>query len=132
MFEWIKEYLYNLFDRYFTYIWDFLKSVLTVIVQYLLDLFTWVFEFVFWVFDSLFTVFYDLAAEFVVMGIESVAPYVPGGLIEAISESYVWLQYINEWVPVKYCISLFIAHYGIATALYGIRCFLSLLPIGRI
>lgn len=128
MLNWIKQFLYNLLSEFFGWIWDFFKSVVVTVVGYIVDLFVWLLEFVFWIFDSIVRFLWSLAEPLIIAALEAIAEHMPEGVVEAITASYSWLQYINEWVPVEYCITLFIAYYGIAVALYIARILISLIP----
>ena len=132
MLDWLKSFLVELVDKYFVYIWDFLKSVFETFAQYFLDLFVWFFEFVYEILNTIFEFFIEIVTDLAVAVLEKIAPYIPENVLETITASYEWLKYINEWVPVTYGLSLFVAYYSIAVAMYVARFLVSLLPIGRI
>ncbi len=111
---------------------DWIGNVLGKLAQYAIDFLVWLLEFVFWIFDALIRFLWELARPVVDACLDAVASKLPTGLIDAIVAAYAWFQYVNEWIPIKYGITLFLAYYALASALYIFRVFLSFFPLGRV
>ncbi len=128
MLGWLKEFLFNLLGAFFGWLLDFITSIVKTLVGYVVDIFLWFWEWIFWFFDSILRFLWGLAEPLIIACLESAARHMPRGLIDTVVAGYGWFQYINEWVPVQYCITLFLAYYAIAFVLYVARVIISLIP----
>lgn len=108
--------------------WAWIKDTFDTLAKYFLDLFVWLIEFVFWIFDTVSRFLWELIVSLIKTMFDAVSEKMPAGVVEAITDSYVWLEYINEWVPIQFGITLFVAYYTIAALVYVFRLLISLLP----
>ncbi len=111
---------------------DWLANVLGILAGYVLDFLVWLLEFVFWIFDALLHFLWGLIKPIIDSCWEVLSSHLPPDLISSIIASYEWLQYIGQWVPIQYGITLFVAYYSLASGLYIARVIISFFPVGRI
>lgn len=113
MFDWILEAIWSAVRK-------FAEWITTVFVWVWEWLYSFVNEFLGWLFES--------SAEYLQEIIQSIKPHIPAGVVENIVSAYDWLQYINDWVPVKYAITLFLAYFAIKYVLVVGRWVKSCIP----
>ena len=97
----------------FEAIWEAIKRLLKTLCGWLLDLLLWVVEFVYELVNEFMTWIYSFVGEKLLALLKLVKPHIPGDLVDNILGAYQWLEYINEYLPVKLSISLLVAYYSI-------------------
>lgn len=108
--------------------WDWIKRTFDTLAGYFIDLLVWLLEFVFWIFDTMSRFLWGLVLSLLNSAFDAVRQEMPQGVVDTITASYAWLGYINDWVPLQYGITLFVAYYAIAGLLYVFRIVISLIP----
>ena len=94
-------------------LWEALNWLITTFGGWLLDMLMWVIEYVYELVNEFLSWLYSYVGEMAISFLNRIKPHIPGNLIDNILGAYQWLEYINEYVPVKLSISLLVAYYGI-------------------
>lgn len=116
--------------------WKWIKDAIVWAVEklagWLLDLFLWLFEWVYEVVNVFLSWLFNFAGEALLAVFTKLGEYIPAGLVDNITDAYVWLEYINNYIPVKLGITLLIAYYAIYLVVTIYRTVKSFIPfIGK-
>lgn len=110
------------------YIGDLILRGLKHIAGWLLDLFVWFFEWMYSVVSEFLQWLFDLMGEVALSVLEGLSGIMPEGLVDAITGTYEWLKYVDDWVPIKFGLGLLCAYFAIMVALAVLRWVLRLIP----
>lgn len=97
------------------------------LAKWLLDLFLWVFGWLYALVSEILQWLYDRALDLLITALEAVGEYVPDDVMDVVVATFEWLEYINDWVPIKYGIGLLVAYYSIFLVLRVMRFMKSLI-----
>lgn len=109
------------------YLKDLLWDALKKFGGWFLDLFLWLWELAYTHVNEFFDWFFNFCGDKLLDLLDRIAPYIPDGLADTITDTYQWLEYINEWVPVSFAIKLTVAYFAIVLLVIGFRYLRSLL-----
>lgn len=112
--------------------WERLKEAFEWLADtlsgWLLDLLVWVIEFLYSMCNDFLSWLFGFEGDMLEKALEKVAGHIPDNLIENILSAYGWLEYINNYVPVKLAITLFIAYFAMYVVISTYRLIRSLIP----